>query len=223
MTSCSVAVGFAAETAFVNSQSFELGAIILAAGRSSRMGRPKLLLPWDQTSILGHLINIWRQLGATQISVVCAADDSNMRVELDRLTFPREHIIENSNPENGMFSSLLCAAAWKRWNPSITHWAIILGDQPHIRIPTLQQLINWARAHPEQICQPVFAGKSRHPVVLPKSIFLELANSGASDLREFLQNYQIAGCGCDDPGLVLDIDLPEDYQKALGIAGPTSS
>ena len=46
------------------------GVVILGAGASSRMGRPKLLLPWGDTSIIGHLIEQWRALAAAQIAVV---------------------------------------------------------------------------------------------------------------------------------------------------------
>ena len=45
-------------------RSFSVGVVILAAGRSARMGRPKLLLPWGETSVLGHLIKQWQALGA---------------------------------------------------------------------------------------------------------------------------------------------------------------
>ncbi|HRY59690.1 MAG: NTP transferase domain-containing protein [Verrucomicrobia bacterium] len=41
-----------------------LGVVLLAAGRSARMGKPKLLLPWGDTSVLGHLIRQWQSLGA---------------------------------------------------------------------------------------------------------------------------------------------------------------
>ncbi len=47
-----------------------LGVVILGAGASSRMGRPKLLLPWGATTIVGHLLEQWQTLGAAQIAVV---------------------------------------------------------------------------------------------------------------------------------------------------------
>ena len=47
------------------------GVVILGAGASTRMGRPKLLLPWGDTSIIGHLLGQWRGLGARPIAVVC--------------------------------------------------------------------------------------------------------------------------------------------------------
>ncbi len=93
-------------------RAFAVGVIILAAGRSARMGRPKLLLPWGGTSVLGHLIRQWRALDAKQIAVVCARDDGAMQAELDRLGFAEENRICNPAPERGMFSSIQCAAQW---------------------------------------------------------------------------------------------------------------
>src|SRR5438105_331727 len=109
-----------------------LGVIILAAGRSSRMGRPKLLLPWGNTSVLGHLLNCWTQLPATQIAVICAPSDDAIQAELNRLAFPLERRVFNPEPERGMFSSIQCAARWAGWKTTLTHWTIVLGDQPHL-------------------------------------------------------------------------------------------
>ena len=58
--------------------SVALGVVFLGAGASARMGRPKLLLPWGGTSILGHLIGQWRALAAEQIAVVGAARDTTL-------------------------------------------------------------------------------------------------------------------------------------------------
>src|SRR5271169_6647644 len=89
-----------------------LGVVILGAGASSRMGRPKLLLPWKDTTIVGHLIRQWRGLGARQIAVVHRPGDAPLAAELDRLDFPAKDRIVNPQPERGMFSSIVCAAEW---------------------------------------------------------------------------------------------------------------
>src|SRR4051812_5400227 len=117
----------------------QIGAVVLAGGRSRRMGRPKLLLPWKSTSVIGHLIDQWQSLGVSQICVVCAADDQALAQELNRLGFPEALRILNPLPERGMFSSIQCAARWPGWNPTLTHWAIILGDQPHLSPASLRK------------------------------------------------------------------------------------
>src|SRR4051812_5746949 len=141
--------------------------VILAAGRSSRMGKPKLLLPWRATSILGHQLSTWRKLGAAQIGLVCVAQDEAMQGELARLRFPIEDRIVNPKPEQGMFSSIRCAAKWNGWSPNLTHWVVTLGDQPHVRFETLSAVIELSQREPRKICQPRGLGHLRHPVVLP--------------------------------------------------------
>lgn len=197
----------------------EFGVILLAAGRSARMGRPKLLLPWVRTTVLGHLLQQWKQVGTEQLAVVTAPEDRALFEELARLDIAPENRIVNPQPERGMFSSIQCAAQWPGWRAGLSHWAIVLGDQPHLRSSTLQAVVELAREQPGKVCQPIFEGRARHPVVLPKSIFTRLADTKVSTLNEFLSEFPPAVCDVNDPGLALDIDTPEDYQRALGLRG----
>ena len=196
-----------------------LGVILLGAGASTRMGRPKLLLPWGTTSVLGHLIAQWRTLRAKQIAVVCAAGGT-LPAELDRLAVGPQDRILNPHPEQGMFSSIQCAARWPGWNADITHWAIALGDQPHLRPDTLRALLVFAAAHPESICQPSRYARPRHPVLLPAGAFARLKDSCDAHLKQFLRDSvpPVQLCELDDPGLDLDLDQPSDYEAALKLA-----
>jgi molybdenum cofactor cytidylyltransferase len=206
----------------MNPPPFSLGVVILAAGRSSRMGQPKLLMPWSETSILGHLLQQWRTLGAQQVAVVCAANDVGIQAELDRLNFSARLRVINPIPERGMFSSIQAASRWENWERNLTHWAIVLGDQPHLRADTLQRILSCTVANPDKICQPRKDGHRRHPVVLPKNSFERLANSTAAHLKDFLESCEIAFCEMTESGLDLDIDRPEDYQKARSLWSSTA-
>src|SRR5208283_5404246 len=150
------------------------GVVILGAGASSRMGRPKLLLPWRDTTVIGHLFKQWRELGAAQIGIVLRPTDAPLVAELDRLDLPRAERIPNPQPERGMFSSIRCAANWPGWKDEIASWAIVLGDQPHLRPETLRQLLEFHRANADAICQLEFGGHARHPVILPRRGLAEL-------------------------------------------------
>ncbi len=198
-------------------RALQLGVALLAAGRSTRMGRPKLLLPWGDTTVLGHLIAQWTRLGARQIAVVGAPGARAVHDELDRLAVAPANRIVNPSPERGMFSSIQCAADWPGWEPGLTHWLIALGDQPHLRESLLRALLEFAVAQPNKICQPLRHGHRCHPVVLPKPVFADLRTSTASDLRQFLQERprELAGFEADDAGLDLDLDEPADYERAL--------
>jgi molybdenum cofactor cytidylyltransferase len=193
-----------------------LGTVILAAGRSLRMGRPKPLLPWGKTTVIGHLISQWQDLGATLVAVVCASGDEAILIELDRIEFPAEQRIINPAPEHGMFSSIQASARWGGWSAGLTHWAIALGDQPHLPAKTLRKMMEFSAAHPENICVPLQGGHRRHPVWLPRKAFLEIASSNAADLKAFLDYPPVAVqlCELTDAALELDIDHPEDYEEA---------
>ncbi len=197
-----------------------LGVIILAAGASSRMGKSKMLLEWGSTTVIGHLVSVWKELGARQVAVVCATGGSELHSELDRLGLPITLRVLNPKPEQGMFSSIQCAARWRLWDAGLTHWVIALGDQPHVSSQSLRALIDFAARRPDEICQPSYHAHPRHPVLLPKRVFHELAESDEDDLKQFLQ-MRLADLNLieiDDPGLDLDIDRPEDYERALKLA-----
>jgi molybdenum cofactor cytidylyltransferase len=210
----------------MTNEEFAVGVIILAAGASRRMGKPKLLLPWGQTSVLGHLLQQCGRLRVRQAAVVCAAGAEPLDQELNRLCFPKGNRIFNPAPGHGMFSSIQCAANWPDWKAELTHWLIMLGDQPHLRPETLQTLIDFGAQHPVNICQPIRDGHRKHPVLLPKTTFVELQNCAERDLKQFLHAHsnESAGFESDDSGLDLDIDTPEDYERARGMYfGGTSS
>lgn len=199
-----------------------LGAVVLAAGKSSRMKRPKLLLPWGKTSVLGHLAAQWKQLGAGQTGVVFAADDVALQTELDRISFPTCHRIPIREPRQDMFSSIQAAARWSGWQDTITHFAIILGDQPHLSIRTLQNVLAFAAAHSGQISQPSHRHHPRHPVILPRVVFQRVASAQERTFKQFLdaQSDAVELCELDDAALDLDLDTPADYERALDVFRP---
>lgn len=195
---------------------FSFGIIILGAGASARMGKPKLLLPWGNTSVVGHIFQQWQSLGAAQIAIVHRPQDEQLFQELDRLNFPAANRIKNPQPERGMFSSIACAANWNGWQHDLDSWAIALGDQPQIKIETLRALLASHGERPGAICQPEFDGHGRHPVLLPRQALVELKNSPAQTLQEFLKMTACSSVKCRmlDSGLSLDLDTPEDYQRS---------
>ena len=203
---------------------FALGVLLLGAGFSVRMGTPKLLLPWDGTTVIGHTIAQWRKANPEQIVVVCRADDTSLHQELDRLQFSREDRVINPAPENGMFSSIQTAARWPGWRAALTHWAIALGDQPQLSGEILAELTAFASEHRDRVCQPSYRGRARHPVILPRNQFRALGSATDEHLQAFLQRTvgTVARCEIDDPGLELDLDTRSDYQAALARFGGAS-
>jgi molybdenum cofactor cytidylyltransferase len=201
--------------------SLSLGVVILAAGASLRMGQPKLLLPWRNATILGHLINTWQKIGAAQIGVVINPEQQAIQAELERLAVPRENWIPNSNAKEGMFNSIQAAARWPGWNPALTHFAIVLGDQPHLTEELLSSLLKFTNRNSTFICQPSYGLKGRHPVLFPKDLFLSLSQSDGPTLKHFLDAHrpQVRLLEWMDEYLSLNIDTPEDYERARQLFG----
>jgi molybdenum cofactor cytidylyltransferase len=213
----------------IQNSKFKIGVVIPGAGVSSRMGRPKLLLPWGDTTVIGQILRQWSELRAAQIAVVHRPNDEalvealkreelkrNAAGTLQRFNAPTDCIV-NPQPERGMFSSILCAAKWSGWRRDISNWAIVLGDQPHLQLETLRLLLAQAAQTVDAICQPVFDGRTGHPVILPRSVFAELQQSRAETLKDFLKPFagRCVQCPVEDAGLLLDLDRPEDYDKAV--------
>lgn len=197
--------------------SFHLGVIILGGGASSRMGKPKLLLPWGDTSILGHLLRLYENANTSQVAIVCSRGDTNIISELNRLEWPENNRIFNPEVTPEMFSSVLCGFQWGGWQANVSHLAVALGDQPLIRKKTIVDLVAHARQNPKNICQPLYEKRRRHPVIIPRCIAEKVTVESHSNLREVLNDFKedISTLPCDDPGLVIDIDTPTDYEEAL--------
>ena len=197
------------------------GVVLLAAGASSRMGRPKLLLPWQGTTVLGHLLTTWRKLGAAQLAAVTARDNGPLAEELARAGLAERDCVSNPKPERGMVSSIRCAAEWPGWRADISHFLLTLGDQPHVQTATFRALLDFAEAHPGRVCQPARNGRPRHPVLLPRDVFQQLAETPAENLKQFLLGIpeRRATFESDDAGLDFDLDEPADYERALRLCG----
>jgi molybdenum cofactor cytidylyltransferase len=201
------------------------GVVILAAGRSSRMGKPKLLLPWGATSILGHLLQITKYLEPAQTVVVYSRQAAGIESELDRLGFPAADRIFNPLAEQGMFSSIQSAARWSGWHPAVSHWVFVLADQPHLSPDTWISLREFQTSHAGAICQPAFQGRARHPVIIPRRFFAALRDAAAPNLNEFLRAHADARVRCElaDPALATDIDYPADYERAWAEFSPRTN
>ena len=191
-----------------------IGVVVLAAGASSRMARPKLLLPWGGTTILGHIAREWRALHVTQLAPVVRVGDAELEREWERLG--NKLRIVNERADEGMFTSVRAASKWEGWENGISHFVVSLGDQPQIARETLSALLKCVSQFPSFIWQPSVNGRPKHPVVFPREIFRELGLSRAFTLRDFLQENQVKRrfMECKDPGLEIDLDTPEEYAVA---------
>ncbi len=186
-------------------------AVVLAAGESKRMGRPKQVLPYGTSTILETVLNSVLASPVDGTLVVLGAAEDKVAPLLAKL--PVETIV-NTDFRSGMLSSVQCGI---RALPASARAALIfLGDQPAIAPETAGRVIAAHRASDRGLVLPVHAGRGGHPLLIDLKYRAEIDGlSSGIGLRELLARHpdDVLRVDIDDPGVILDIDTPEDYHN----------
>lgn len=190
-------------------------AVVLAAGRSSRMGTPKQLLPYNGTHLLGDAIRSVAQAGFAPILVVLGCHAERIASEL---SWPRIHVVLNCNWSEGLASSVRCGlAAATALVPECEAVLCVLCDQPQLDSSHYQKLRAAWRQEPE--CAAV-ASRNQDvvgvPALIARELFPELlALSGDRGARDILHRHSNRVVEIQLPEAAADIDTPEDYRKLM--------
>ncbi|MGD2252719.1 MAG: nucleotidyltransferase family protein [Anaerolineales bacterium] len=196
-----------------------IGAVLLAAGRSKRMGQPKMALPWTQgRSILANVVHTFRLGGATSIVVVTGADRAEVEACLTGMDIILAHNAEFAT--GGMLSSVKVGLR-ALVNTAVEAALISPGDLPSLRPDTVGALIDGLRKSEVPILAPSFQNRRGHPLILRRAewqALLELQPDRT--LRDFLRLRagDVGYLVVDDPAILQDLDTPEDYREALAKA-----
>jgi molybdenum cofactor cytidylyltransferase len=191
--------------------------IILSAGESKRMGTPKQLLPWGNTIVLQHVLDVASasRLETIRLILGCCAEEI-----AGRITVPEKaRIGVNQDFREGMGSSVKCGI---RNSPADAEaFMILLGDQPLIDVQVIDALIDAYRAVGHGIVIPVYNGRRGHPVIFAAQYRTELLAIGDQGAREVVNKHSvdIFEVPMDTPHVLSDMDTPQDYQEAKKQAG----
>ncbi len=186
-------------------------AVVLAAGESKRMGRPKQVLPYGRSTILETVLDhvLASPVDGTLVVLGAAAD----KVAPLLAKLPVETIV-NPDFRSGMLSSVQRGI---RALPAFARAALIfLGDQPAVGPETSGRVLAAYRVSGRGIVLPVHAGRGGHPLLIDLKYRAEIDGLSAGiGLRELLVRHpdDIFRVEIDDPGVLLDIDTPEDYHS----------
>lgn len=187
-----------------------LSAIVLAAGRSQRMGCSKTLLPLGGRTVLQQILLALSEAQPVRTLVVLGLQSEPVA---DSLADFAVSIIWNQAEDCDMVDSLRTALPAL---PQEDHGVIIcLGDQPLIAPATYQRLTDHYQGHPEAIIQPCCNGRKGHPVLMPSKLLREIAIYPT--LRDLLTAHAplLHLIEVGDPGILVDMDTPEDYQRIV--------
>lgn len=195
----------------------KIAGLILAAGASRRMGRPKPLLEFDGETFLDRLIGAFVPHCAP-VLVVLGHHAEAVRQGVRRGREVR--FVINPEPERGQLSSLQCGL---REVPAEAEAVIFTpADLPAILPSTVKALVEAIEDSAAPVVIPAFQGRHGHPVGLRRNVFDELLELPASaSARDVIRRH--AGStryvAVDDPGVLRDVDDPAGYERLLNRDG----
>jgi molybdenum cofactor cytidylyltransferase len=197
-----------------------VAAVILAAGGATRFGAPKQLLPWQGGTLLSQVADVTLASGAAPVVVVLGHQADACRAALgDR---PVKLVV---NPDWDQGQSTSVRAGLGALSDNISGAMFPLADQPGISPTTIDALIARHRATLAPVVWPEYDGQRGNPVLFDRAVFPQLSRlTGDTGGRAVLQAYaaQAERVPVSDPGILFDIDTPDDYHSAGGHSEPLS-
>ena len=194
-----------------------IAAIVLAAGLSRRMGRPKLSLPWRDTTVIGQVVAVLSAAGVDEILVVTGG----ARQEIENaLSATSARLVFNLRFEaSEMIDSLQVGLA--QLSPSVEAALVALGDEPQIRSPVVQAVLQAYQERPCGLIVPSYQMKRGHPWLVDRILWDELSQiSPPETLRDFLGRHaaDIRYLPVSTDTILRDLDTPDDYTREMPAA-----
>ena len=190
-----------------------ISGILLAAGLSSRMGEPKQLLPFGESTIVETVAD--SMLGAKFDEVIVVVGHCAVQIQEQLGTRP-VRIVFNPDYREGMLTS---AQAGVRGLQESTAFALMLVDQPFITSELIDEVVDAYVQTDKNIALPSYNYKRGHPVIFDQRYASEILALGAESggVRALFKNYgdDIHYVTVDTDWVLRDIDYREDYERAL--------
>jgi len=187
-------------------------AIVLAAGRSSRFGRPKSLAAAGETTFITQILRALAAAGVDEIVVVARPADDELRDEVGRSGVPAR-VVVNQQPDRGQLSSLVTGLdAIDR--PGNDGAIVLLVDMPLVSSSAIRMVIDGARSSSAAVVRAVHEGRHGHPVIFKRETFDALRRADPSiGAKAVVHAVRVEDVAVNDRGVVEDVDTPADYER----------
>jgi molybdenum cofactor cytidylyltransferase len=208
-----VLIGAVKNTPPIRENRRRIGAVILAAGQSKRMGGPKVLLPWGSTTIIRHIAEAAEKLGLHEIVIVAGEWLDEIRKQVSGL---RVTVVHNPDYAQGEMLSSLRVGLESLWL-TCSACMVVLGDQPWLNRSIVEKLIDAYNTGMGKIVAPSFAGRRGHPLIIDRVFWKQIIDlPPGSAPRDILRANQqdIFHVIVDSEMILKDIDTPSEYQHA---------
>lgn len=196
-----------------------VGAVILAAGASTRMGQPKALLSLLGQPLLARVVATAQAAGVGPI-VVAVAPPHGDEIRAALLPLPGLRWAWNPAPELGMLSSVQAALPALSCEPRLRGVLVWPVDIPLVEPGTVRAILaaalpSPASDQPPGLVVPTYAGRGGHPLWLPQPLFsAALALDPALGLRALREHHPVLRLPVDDAEILRDLDAPADVAQA---------
>jgi molybdenum cofactor cytidylyltransferase len=189
-------------------------AIIPAAGRSARMGAPKLLLPLGDRVVIDWVLAAWTSSRVTRTVVVVRADDEPLLARCRRYDVD---LVTPVAPARDMKASVQLALAHvaAEYEPTDADaWLLAPADLPRLATAVIDQLLAAHRPDAPTAIAPAFRGQRGHPTLLPWSVARDVQRLGESEgVNALVERCGVREIACNRPEILDDLNLPEDYDR----------
>jgi molybdenum cofactor cytidylyltransferase len=155
-----------------------VAALILAAGGSARLGRPKQLEPWGGPTLLEHVIKRTREFPVDEVWVVIGAHSDEM---LDQVDFLDANVVENPEWEEGIASSIRVGLDALTQLSRCDSALIVLGDQPDVSAEIVEELLVSHRRSDGRVSVPKYRYNRGNPVLVDRSLWPRLMSLEGDD------------------------------------------
>lgn len=194
-------------------ESANIAAIVLAAGRSSRMGEHKLLLPLGGRPLVTYTVDAACRSSADVVVVVVGHNAGKVTPTLVGM---RCHIISNEAYADGMATSLRVGIA--ALPSEVSGALILLADQPLVTFAMVNRMLAAASLEPHAIHAAAYEGMRGNPVYFPRALFGELqAVSGDEGGRSVIARHGdiVRLVPMSDVNAAIDVDTPGEYERLI--------
>lgn len=196
----------------------KITAIILAAGKSTRMGSPKMLLPWGDTTIIEHVISMFAKAEVDDIVVVTGGAREQVEaivLECEK-SFPVRSVYNSDYMNGDMLSSIQCGLRHIT-EENVGAAMIGLGDQPQVQEGSVRLLCEAYSQTQSPLVVPSFQMRRGHPWLVARALWKELIEMSPTQTpRDFLNAHakDIHYVNLNTPSILADLDTPEDYRTS---------
>jgi molybdenum cofactor cytidylyltransferase len=187
-----------------------IGAVVLAAGLSQRMGRPKMTLPWGETTVIGQVASVLLAAGVEDVLVVTGG--AREGVERALAGFPVRTAFNPDFSNGEMVRTLQVGLA--ALEEDVKAALVVLGDQPQIELSVVKSILTAYDQGTPAIVVPSFQSRRGHPWLVDRDLWKVLLEKDVPmTMRKFLNQYNtsIQYLNVDTATILHDLDTPEDY------------